>query len=318
MPWTRLQITLIALISCLIFLTMLTLNGEAKPRSRYFYNGDGRINLINAKNRAKFQGKYRLEGGRYDENALKSIHRVFGARYGDPVSEVSMRLIEFLDYIEDHFNPGASMTIISGWRSPEYNKMIRQQGALAATASLHQYGMAADFKLRGVSSKRIWEYVQSIGFGGTGYYNGNYVHVDVGPARFWDQETSGVGTDISDYNKRIMLVTDKDIYFPGETVTMRFVRMTAFPISVSPKFSLERISKYESLKSSVAFQPAFRTQASGKCPEFHDIGQMLGIKWELPHDISPGKYQIRAAFCNKQWQQMPEQIVTPEFDVYPR
>ena len=99
---------------------------------------------------------------------------------------------------------------------------------------------------------------------------------------------------------------------------MRFVRMTAFPIGVSPEFSLERVSRYESLKSTVTFQPAFRTQSTGKCPEFQDVSQMLGIKWDLPQDISPGKYQIRSAFCNKQWQEMPDQIVTPEFEVYPR
>ena len=318
MSWTRFKATVSVAISCFMFLTMLSLNGETKPRSRYFYNGDGRITIINGKNGVKFMGKYRGYDGMYDEKAIRSIYRVFGAKHGDPLAEISMRLIEFLDYLEDQLNPGASITIISGWRSPEYNTKLRQQGQLAATASLHQYGMAVDFKLSGVSSKWIWEYVQSIGFGGTGYYNGDYVHVDVGPARFWDQETSGVGTDISDYNKLIMLMTDQDIYYPGETVTMRFVRMTAFPIGVSTEFSLEKVSRYEKLKNAVPFHPKFRTQVEGKCPQFQNIGQMLGITWELPHDLSPGRYKIRANFCNKNWQDMPDHIVTPEFDVYPR
>ncbi|MBR9984864.1 MAG: hypothetical protein KFF68_03030 [Desulfosarcina sp.] len=92
--------------------------------------------------------------------------------------------------------------------------------------------MAADFILEGVSSKRVWEYVRSIGFGGTGYYHGKTGHVDVVSARFWDEKSSGVGTGLSDDNKLIGMVTDYDVYGPGELVRLSFIRMTAFPIMV--------------------------------------------------------------------------------------
>ena len=46
----------------------------------------------------------------------------------------------------------------------------------------------------------------------TGYYHGDVVHIDVGPARFWDETTSGVGTGISDGNKLIGIITDYDVY----------------------------------------------------------------------------------------------------------
>ena len=106
--------------------------------------------------------------------------------------------IEFTDYLEDQLGKGSLITITSGYRAPEYNTKLRKGGGLAAKASLHQYGMAADFIMDEVPSKRVWEYVRSIGFGGTGYYHGETVHVDVGPSRFWDEKTSGIGTGLSE------------------------------------------------------------------------------------------------------------------------
>ncbi|MBW2240008.1 MAG: YcbK family protein [Deltaproteobacteria bacterium] len=283
--------------------------------SRYFYKGDGRLNLLSAKNGISFNGRYRKSKGIYDEKALKTIHRLFGADNDKPVSTISLRLIEFLDFLEDNLHPGARITIVSGWRSPQYNTDLRNKGRLAAKASLHQYGMAADIKIQGTSSQRVWNTVKKLGFGGTGYYKGELVHIDVGPARSWDEKTSGVGTDISTQNKLIGLVTDYDIYLPGEMIELRFIRMTSFPIGVAPEFVLEKVEKDGQSKEIAQFKPAFAIAAKSQCPQFSNIGQMMGIGWKLPSDILPGRYKIRASFCQRLWEEMPTQVYTPEFDV---
>ena len=286
------------------------------PSSRYFYSGDGMINLENKKNDTSFKGRYRKKDGGYNKEALDAIHRVFGAKYGNPVSEISPRLIEFLDFLADKLRPEAEIEIVSGWRSPEYNKKLREKGRLAAKASLHQYGMAADIRIDGISSERIWNYVKELGFGGAGYYHSDIIHVDVGPARSWDEKTSGVGTGISEDNKLIMLVTDRDIYIPGERVKLRFIRMTAFPIGVSPEFTLEGVDKRGGIKKIIAFKPAFVIETVNDCLQFNDISQMMGIVYVLPGDLPPGLYQIRASFCDKQWEKMPQEITTPEFEIF--
>ena len=281
--------------------------------SRYFYHGDGWISLVSDKNGISFNGQYRKSKGIYDENALKTIYRLFGAEKDRPLSTISLRLIEFLDYLEDNLHPGARITIVSGWRSPQYNTDLRNKGRLAAKASLHQYGMAADLKIKGTSSKRVWNTVKKLGFGGTGYYKGELVHIDVGPARSWDEKTSGVGTDISTQNKLIGLVTDYDIYLPGEMIDLRFIRMTAFPIGVNPEFVLEKVEKNGQSKEITRFKPSFEIAAKNQCPQFSDIGQMMGIRWKLTNDILPGRYKIRASFCQRLWEDMPTEIFTPEF-----
>ena len=286
--------------------------------SRYFFKGDGRLNLLSAKNGISFNGRYRKSRGIYDEKALETIHRLFGAEKDRPLSTVSLRLIEFLDYLEDNLHPGARITIVSGWRSPQYNTDLRNKGRLAAKASLHQYGMAADIKIQGTSSKRVWNTVKKLGFGGTGYYKGELVHVDVGPARSWDEKTSGVGTDISTQNKLIGLVTDYDIYLPGEMMDLRFIRMTAFPIGVNPEVVLEKVEKNGQSKEMGRFRPSFAIAVKSQCPQFSDIDQMMGIRWKLPSDILPGRYKIRASFCQRLWEDMPAEIYTPEFAVIHR
>jgi hypothetical protein len=45
---------------------------------------------------------------------------------------------------------------------------------------------------------------------------------------------------------------------------------------------------------------------------------MMGIRWKLPGGITPGRYKIRASFCQRLWEAMPTEIYTPEFDVVQR
>jgi hypothetical protein len=176
--------------------------------------------------------------------------------------------------------------------------------------------MAADIRIQGISSRRVWEYVRRLGFGGTGYYQGAWVHVDVGPARFWDEKTSGVGTDISTDNKLIQLVTDFDVYKPGDPVALRFTRMTAFPIGVATSFSLERVDAGGvSQAAAFAFRPSFGVVRQGPCALLQDIAEMMNIDWMLPQDLPSGRYIIRADFCQKQWEAMPALVTTPEFEV---
>jgi hypothetical protein len=178
--------------------------------------------------------------------------------------------------------------------------------------------MAADIKIQGTSSKRVWNTVKKLKYGGTGYYKGKLVHIDVGPARFWDEKTSGVGTDISTQNKLIGLVTNYDFYLPGEMIDLRFIRMTAFPIGVSPEFILEKVEKNGQLKKIVRFKPLFAVAPKTPCPQFSDIDQMTGIRWKLPKDLLPGRYKIRTFFCKKLWEDMPVEILSPEFDIIHR
>ena len=288
---------------------------KSQDISRYFFSGDGNISLYSEKNGKTFSGVYRKGLGRYDEKGLEEIRDLFDA----PPSPtgLSLRLIEFMDYLEDHLNKGAKITIISGYREPEYNTLLREKGSLAAKASLHQYGMAADLKMEGVKAETLWHYVRELKFGGTGYYHGETVHIDVGPARFWDETTSGVGTDISEGNKLIGIITDYDVFRPGTTVTLRFIRMTGFPIHVDAQFSLIRQGHPDGIENRRNFIPVFNMPQKKRCMKFSNIQEMDTIQWKLPAALKPGRYTIEARFCGDAWPDMPPRIQTPAFEIVP-
>jgi hypothetical protein len=147
-----------------------------------------------------------------------------------------------------------------------------------------------------------------------GYYHGANAHVDVGPARFWDETSSKVGSTHADDNKLITLIPHRDVYLPGEEIEMRFVRMTAYPIGVDRRWELETKSD-EEWKTVKAFAPTFAKDSDETCPKFSGIDEMKGIRWTRPKKLRPGRYRIRAPFCDKEWETMPESIASYEFEV---
>lgn len=308
-------IKILVLTSLLIGLMVNPTLAAQSAASRFFHSGDGYIHLVSRKNGKVFKGIYREGNGQYNTDAYKKISALFDAPYQSSSQVLSLRLIEFIDSLEDQLGKGSRITITSGYRPPEYNTRLRKGGALAAKASLHQYGMAADFIMDGVPSKRVWEYVRSTGFGGTGYYHGETVHVDVGPSRFWDEKTSGVGTGLSDDNKLIGLVTDYDIYAPGDLVALSFIRMTAFPITVRSQFQLIPKENPENDHEALSFTPDSRGFSEDGCGEFHNIGDMDSFRWRVPSNLKQGRYTIRAGFCGDRWEQMPKEVSTPEFEI---
>ncbi|HPQ81035.1 MAG TPA: DUF882 domain-containing protein [bacterium] len=282
------------------------------PPSRFFIGGDGKINI--AGRGASFNGTYRKADGSYDEAAMKRINAIYGSRHNIPGAEITPRLVEFLDFLQDELSPGRRITVRSGYRSPRYNTGLRNKGRLAAKASLHQYAMAADIRIDGVSSKRVWDFIKELGYGGAGYYHGSLVHVDVGPARSWDETTSGVGTDISDDNKLVDLMTDRDIYFQGEPISMQITRMTAFPIGVSPVFTLERADG-EKMKKPIKITSSLSDGSKEECPKFSSIESLANATARLPNDIPPGRYRVKATFCEKEWESMPDFAESREIEI---
>lgn len=90
----------------------------------------------------------------------------------DPVF-VAPSLVEILQLVRNHF--GKAVTINSAYRTPTYNKKVG-----GATYSQHQYGTAADIKVKGITPKEVANYVETLipNTGGIGIYS-NFTHIDV-------------------------------------------------------------------------------------------------------------------------------------------
>jgi hypothetical protein len=76
--------------------------------------------------------------------------------------------------------------VVSGYRSPKYNLMLRKKGHQVARESQHMQGTAVDFRVRGVSTEALRDFVQGLRLGGVGYYpRTHFIHADTGKVRTW-------------------------------------------------------------------------------------------------------------------------------------
>jgi uncharacterized protein YcbK (DUF882 family) len=76
--------------------------------------------------------------------------------------------------------------VISGFRSPSTNEMLREHGGGVARGSMHLVGRAIDVRLSDKSSAMLRDAAIELGRGGVGYYRiSDFVHVDTGRVRRW-------------------------------------------------------------------------------------------------------------------------------------
>jgi uncharacterized protein YcbK (DUF882 family) len=207
-------------------------SSQAAP-ARFFFAGDGRLRLSHAHFGTTLDVRYRRPDGTYDPDALRQIQHFFRSREDGREGAISLRLIELLAYVENHFHPH-QMALLSGYRSPEFNEDLRAAGGQAAQTSLHTQGLAADVAMSGVDLRRVWRQLRELRTGGVGYYRkGNFLHLDTGPPRFWEETTSRVSENLSAGNARIFLRTDFDRYPTIYGAVLSVYSVTAFPLLIA-------------------------------------------------------------------------------------
>jgi len=78
------------------------------------------------------------------------------------------------------------IVVVSGYRSPKYNLMLRKKGHQVSRKSQHKRGKALDFRIDGISAARVRDWVRSLHLGGVGYYaHSGFVHMDTAGVRYW-------------------------------------------------------------------------------------------------------------------------------------
>ena len=77
-------------------------------------------------------------------------------------------------------------SVVSGFRHPKYNLMLRKKGHQVARDSQHTHGNAIDFFLSNVTTQDLHAWAKAQHAGGVGLYTASgFVHMDTGPIRFW-------------------------------------------------------------------------------------------------------------------------------------
>lgn len=87
--------------------------------------------------------------------------------------------------------PGVRVELVSGFRSPKLNEVLRKKGHRVASHSQHSLGHAVDFRLVGMTPRQMRDEVRALGWkGGVGQYDkpsDRFIHIDVGKERNWHE-----------------------------------------------------------------------------------------------------------------------------------
>jgi uncharacterized protein YcbK (DUF882 family) len=124
--------------------------------------------------------------GRYVGEALAEINHFFRDWRRNEPHPIDNRTIDIIAATHNLVSTTEPFMLLSGYRSPATNAMLRSRGSGVARKSLHLVGKAADVRLSSRSVSQVARAAASCGAGGVGRYSGsNFVHVDCGQVRSW-------------------------------------------------------------------------------------------------------------------------------------
>jgi uncharacterized protein YcbK (DUF882 family) len=132
--------------------------------------------------------------GRYDEAALKQLNHYLRDWRTQDETVMDRHLFDILWEVYRDVDAKQPIQIISSYRSPATNAMLRRRSAHTGVArfSQHMLGHAMDFYIPGVPLEQIRFAGLRLQRGGVGFYptsGSPFVHLDTGSIRHWPRMT---------------------------------------------------------------------------------------------------------------------------------
>jgi uncharacterized protein YcbK (DUF882 family) len=124
--------------------------------------------------------------GRYNSSALDEINEVLRDHRTGGVFDMDLDLLDLLWELGSRIGTSEPFHVISGYRSPETNRMLRNRSKGVAKNSYHIQGKAVDVYLPDRRLSELRSEALQMRRGGVGYYpRPQFIHLDVGPVRSW-------------------------------------------------------------------------------------------------------------------------------------
>ena len=147
---------------------------DAKQLSFYHTHTNERLDIVY------------FENGEYVDSALEEINLYLGDfRTGD-TTVMDPGLLDLIYDIRETVGSHGTYEVISAYRSPETNEMLRATGGGVARNSQHLLGTAIDVRLEDIPIEVLRDAALAMQRGGVGYYKqSDFVHIDTGRVRHW-------------------------------------------------------------------------------------------------------------------------------------
>lgn len=153
-----------------------------------FLRGGGdirRIKMYSGRTGERIDMIYWIEGN-YIKDAVKEVNYFMRDWRTNDVYKMDLRNIDIMAAAHNLLDANEPYMLLSGYRSPKTNAMLRARSDAVAKKSLHMRGQAADLRLSGSSVQQVAKAAAVCRGGGVGRYSGsNFVHMDCGTVRTW-------------------------------------------------------------------------------------------------------------------------------------
>ena len=144
-----------------------------------------KLYFIHTKEKAEITFK---RNGRYDQAGLRKINNFLRDWRRNEPTKMDPRLLDAVWETYKAVGARDYIHVVSAYRSPATNSMLRKRSKGVANKSQHMLGKAMDFYIPGVSLKKLRDAGLRAQAGGVGYYprsGSPFVHMDVGNVRHW-------------------------------------------------------------------------------------------------------------------------------------
>lgn len=144
-----------------------------------------KLAFVNLHTGERLRTEYWAEG-RYHREALGEINHILRDFRTGEIHPIDPPLLDLLCALQRSVGKFGPFHVISGYRSPATNRMLRRRSKGVAKHSLHMEGQAIDIRLPGVELRHLRNAARALRRGGVGYYaSANFIHVDTGRVRYW-------------------------------------------------------------------------------------------------------------------------------------
>lgn len=143
------------------------------------------LSLVNTHTGESLVARY-FAAGRYLSDVLVRLNVLLRDHRSGTVSTIDPRLFDLLHVLAVRAGREPHFEVISGYRSPASNALLRSRSSGVASHSLHMQGRAIDVRLGGVPCTELRDLALDAASGGVGYYRqSDFVHLDTGDVRSW-------------------------------------------------------------------------------------------------------------------------------------
>ncbi len=122
----------------------------------------------------------------YVKQSLAEVSYILRDHRTDEVKPVDPQLLDQMYAMHLALSARQPIHVISGYRSPATNAMLRRRSRHVAKNSLHMQGRAVDIRVPGRRVADVYRAAVSLKAGGVGFYpRSEFVHIDTGRVRTW-------------------------------------------------------------------------------------------------------------------------------------